>query len=614
MKPTEPCATPGRPASRARPVDGPCGTTSSPRSSSRLAVAAYMGYAVRTGLPAAAPPCVRWPPSGSPRSCPAPCSGGPCARVAGGSSRTWPWGSPSASPSPCHPGRRRAHRANGGSRWCCPLARRRWRCSRSRRRAGASGPRTWAPIAVVARTARPSLVSLWALRQLVAYFRTNEVTWTGPWRAPHRRLPAPGPRLPAPAPRPDELAHRGGRGPRLPLVHPRLAGPRHGCRRALDSTSSLLRVMPALMPPHRGRVRHGGRASASRGSAKVASARQRASPWARRTRTPFGAGDGGSCPSPRTHRPWLSASPPCSPSSCCSTSGGAANCPRAGYLLVPLLSVIAAGTKGATSPLVVAGLGLAVVAMFVWNRRLLRQVARRPARRRRRTGLRHHRRLPRVECRPRASACPTRPKQTYLFGALGALPSPGCCVAAAVLVILGGLTRAALAFAPLLGRRSRREPMPWLLAGGSLAGAGAVGLFSHPGLSQGYFLSTAIPLAALGSALGARVLVRALGPALGGQLLPWPWAPACLIYLAPTRLAGRREPRSTYGIFWTSWSWPWSRSRGRRGRDGSWDRPGRRWTAALATVAMAGMAVGRLRGPQHGQGAALPAGRATRPP
>ena len=42
--------------------------------------------------------------------------------------------------------------------------------------------------------------------------------------------------------------------------------------------------------------------------------------------------------------------------------------------LVPVLSVVAGGTKGSTIPLVVAGLGLAVVAMLVFDRSRVRTV------------------------------------------------------------------------------------------------------------------------------------------------------------------------------------------------------------------------------------------------
>jgi hypothetical protein len=217
--------------------------------------------------------------------------------------------------------------------------------------------------------------------------------------------------------------------------------------------------------------------------------------------------------------------------------------PLAAYPLVPWLAVIATGTKGATSPLVVAGLALAAGAMLLWNRRrvlmvvidllvvagalvltmvLVFQGAR--------GGL--------------ALGIEDAADETYAFRMLGSLPTQRLVLTAVALVVLGGLTRAALAFAPLFSSRLRRDPMAWLLVGAALAGAGATGVFSHPGRSQYYFLMTAIPLAALGSALGAQAVVRALGRRRTARLIPVALVGGVLMFLVPTWLlepVGRGE-------------------------------------------------------------------------
>jgi len=263
---------------------------------------------------------------------------------------------------------------------------------------------------------------------------------------------------------------------------------------------------------------------------------------------------------------------------------------RIGYLLVPWLSVIAAGTKGATSPLVVAGLGLAAAAMLVWNRRLLPQVlvdlvivgA----------GL-----LFAVVVVFHGSSAGLRfgvhgaAEQTYPFAILGSLPTDRLVYAAVVLIVLAGLSRGALAFAPLFGRRSRRDPLPWLLAGASVAGAGAVGVFSHPGGSQYYFLLTAIPLAALGSAIGAQALARALGPGLTARLVPAGILAGWLIHFAPTRVLGPVS-EGTFVLFGrvTFVAALLTCATGLAG----WclGEPTRRARAALGMVAIAGLAMG----------------------
>lgn len=86
----------------------------------------------------------------------------------------------------------------------------------------------------------------------------------------------------------------------------------------------------------------------------------------------------------------------------------------------------------------------------------------------------------------------------------------------------------------LLGRDTRRDPAGWLLAGCSLAGAGAILVLDHPGFAQYYFLRTSEAALSLLAAWGltcmlasvrAPLRVIALGAAAGvaGVLLAGRW-------------------------------------------------------------------------------------------
>jgi hypothetical protein len=105
-------------------------------------------------------------------------------------------------------------------------------------------------------------------------------------------------------------------------------------------------------------------------------------------------------------------------------------------------------------------------------------------------------------------------RQTVLADWLAGLPSRRLVLLAAAAVLVASLSRAALAFALPWFRDTRIDPLTWLLLGASIAGAVAPAIFSHPGRSQGYFFLTAIPLSALGSALGAARVARSFRPAL----------------------------------------------------------------------------------------------------
>ena len=444
----------------------------------------------------------------------------------------------------------------------------------------------WAPLAWWL-TPLVSVVSLWTVRQLVSYIRNDEVTWTrigGPHIDAylHQALAS-------------QLLQRG------PTSWPTVAGEDLGYHwfthawlahvtavSGVDLDLVLLRVMPSLMPLTVAVCVMVAGLRLSGGSAKVSAL----------------AVVLALCASAGNAFSVASVSLPLDPNSPTLALGvptllalvllldqrWRGDLSRTGYLLVPWLSVIAAGTKGATSPLVVAGLGLAAAAMLLWNRSLFRQVV--------------------VDLLVVAGGlvfavivvfhgssaglalgAPAAAKQTYLGAILGDLPTLQLQVTAAALVVLGGLTRAALAFAPLFGRTSRRNPMPWLLAGAAIAGAFAVGIFSHPGLSQGYFLTTAIPLAALGSALGARSLVRALGWRQMAVLIPVALVGAGLVFHGPTGVLGTIR-RGTYGIFYDTVLMAAAVVAVVAVVGFLLGRPGRRVAAALATVAMAGLATG----------------------
>ena len=216
---------------------------------------------------------------------------------------------------------------------------------------------------------------------------------------------------------------------------------------------------------------------------------------------------------------------------------------RGGYLLLPWLAVAAAGTKGSTLPLVVAGLALAGAAMSVLDRSRLRQVL---------VDLAvvslslvftlivvfHGSSAGLTFGLPEAAA------QTFLGRWLGEVPTARAQAFAIGVTALLLMSRGAAAFALPFSRAHRRDPMTWLLIGGILAGAGGVAVFSHPGVSQLYFAFTAIPLMAVGSALGLGVLARALRgrerwAAVFAALL------GVLVVYLPTWVVGPFEPGNT---------------------------------------------------------------------
>jgi hypothetical protein len=216
---------------------------------------------------------------------------------------------------------------------------------------------------------------------------------------------------------------------------------------------------------------------------------------------------------------------------------------RGAWVLVPLLAVVCAGTKGSTAPLVVAGLALAVAAMLLWNRRLLVPalvdllvVG---------AGL-----VFAVIFVFHGSSAGLRlgttnaAKQTLLADALTALPSPELLRLAVVVALVGGLSRAALAVVLPFHEDTRRDPLTWVLVGSCFAAACAVALFSHPGRSQAYFYLTAIPLASLASALGLERLLRAHGRRTLGLVVGAGVVGGLFTHVLPRLVAGDLRERA----------------------------------------------------------------------
>lgn len=93
-------------------------------------------------------------------------------------------------------------------------------------------------------------------------------------------------------------------------------------------------------------------------------------------------------------------------------------------------------------------------------------------------------------------------------------PSTSITATAALMIItlLASLARGAGIAALFTNSADAQEPSTWLLLGSGLAGAAAVLLLSHGGLSQLYFMRSAGPALAIGSAIGVVRLLEVLGP------------------------------------------------------------------------------------------------------
>ena len=207
-----------------------------------------------------------------------------------------------------------------------------------------------------------------------------------------------------------------------------------------------------------------------------------------------------------------------------------------GVVLLPLLAFIAAGTKGSTAPLIVAGLALAAAAMSIFDRSRLRTVL--------------------VDlgivlsCLVFAMVTVFRGSDAGLhidlLGAAQASPAAvwlngvdNWKVATFVsLVAVVGILSRGIAVLALLGTRDgRRDPITWLLTGAGLAGAGAITVMAHPGSSQYYFARSAGPMLALASTLGLAVLADRLRAGMRRVVLIGVVAGAA-VALLPARLLG----------------------------------------------------------------------------
>ena len=216
---------------------------------------------------------------------------------------------------------------------------------------------------------------------------------------------------------------------------------------------------------------------------------------------------------------------------------------RGAILMVPILTVIATGTKGSTAPVVIAGVGLALVAMLIWQRRLalhlvvdllMMGVALVAT-----LAIVFHGSASGLMLGVTESA-----KQTRLAGELGGAPSYFQQRTISALTILIGLGPSLLGFAALWRRKDRRDPVIWVLLGAAIAGAAAVGLFAHPGKSQGYFLLTALPLAAIATAIGADRVLRTLSVRGRSLLLGFAGLGAVAFAMLPNLVVGPLRART----------------------------------------------------------------------
>lgn len=209
------------------------------------------------------------------------------------------------------------------------------------------------------------------------------------------------------------------------------------------------------------------------------------------------------------------------------------------FILIPVLAIAAAGTKGSTLPLVVAGLGATAVACLLFNRSRLRTL------------------IPELvvilACLAFAMLVifqgsaggltidpRTAPEAAPLFEWLGGqnvVTSPGELAFVSVVVMFGVLARGAGLVVLFTTGQGRRDPMTWFLTGAGLAGVGALAVFAHPGASQLYFAYNAIPLLALGSTAGLASLVDQMGSKVAGPVLIGLVA-AVLVALLPSGVLG----------------------------------------------------------------------------
>ncbi|MGL5865507.1 MAG: hypothetical protein ACRCYX_06470 [Dermatophilaceae bacterium] len=223
------------------------------------------------------------------------------------------------------------------------------------------------------------------------------------------------------------------------------------------------------------------------------------------------------------------------------------------WILVPVLAVVAAGIKGSTSPLVVAGLALAAVAMLIVNRRLVAPVVMDLAVVSGALGLTVLL-VFRGSSAGLAFGLDDAARQTPIQVWLGDLPTASLRTMAITVSVLAVVSRAAGIGALPVSRRWRADPTTWLLLGAVLAGAGAVGVFSHPGRSQYYFAATAVPLMGIGAAIGILEVHRSLGARVMTRMTLVALAGAVALVAVPPGIEGTLSP-GNYEQVWALLRW-----------------------------------------------------------
>ena len=214
-----------------------------------------------------------------------------------------------------------------------------------------------------------------------------------------------------------------------------------------------------------------------------------------------------------------------------------------GVVLLPVLCVGAAGTKGSTVPLIVAGLALAIVAMLVVDRSRVRELLADFAI----VGISL---VFAVVAVFRGSSAGLQPDlagaaaQTPFAIWLGGVRSSAAQAFVISVTVAGIFSRALGTVALLFSSERRRDPLTWLLLGASAAAAVAVGIFTHPGSSQLYFARSAAPLMALGSTLGLVLMIDKLG-ASARSAIPLGVVAGPVLALAPVALLGPLLPGGT---------------------------------------------------------------------
>jgi hypothetical protein len=122
-------------------------------------------------------------------------------------------------------------------------------------------------------------------------------------------------------------------------------------------------------------------------------------------------------------------------------------------------------------------------------------------------------------------------------------PPSSVLVLAGVSTVLGTLARAGGLVVLAVDRKARRDPALWTCLGATAMAAGALVLFWHPGSSQYYFARSAVPLMAIGSAVGLELLLRRVTPfALRAAVLV---VPACVAAVATLWVPRMRELTET---------------------------------------------------------------------